>query len=64
MMEQTAASTGTATATDTSPLPPILFQQLCASALQSGTFLRRQTVQAVLGNLVQQGVDLGCFVRR
>ncbi len=40
----------------------ILFQQLGPSTLQRGTFLRRQTVQTVLGDLVQQGVDLDRFV--
>jgi hypothetical protein len=46
----------------TPPLSLIFFQQLCPSALQSGTFLRRQTAQAVLGNLVEQVINLGSLV--
>jgi len=63
-MENFGAASGAFLTLTLLPLPPlVLFQQLGTSALQSGTFLGRQTVQTVLGNLIQQRIDLGCFVR-
>lgn len=38
-------------------LPPIVFQQLCPRALQCGALLLRQTIQAVLGDLLEQMID-------